>query len=612
MRDLLSRINSPKDLKRLGEAERKELCAQIREFLINSVSETGGHLASNLGVVELTVALHTVFDVPVDKLIWDVGHQAYVHKILTGRRDKFDTLRKYQGLSGFPKTSESEYDCFNTGHSSTSVSAALGFARARDLKNENHHVIAVLGDGALTGGMVNEAMNDAGRAKTRLIVILNDNYRSIAENVGAMAKYLKNLRISPGYIKFKSRTENRLMHIPLIGNPIIKLLYKIKKVLRLAVVRSTLFEDMGFYYMGPVDGHNVERLITTLEQAKNETKPVFLHVCTKKGKGYLHSEKHPAKYHGVAPFDRESGEVITDPVKDYSEAFGDKLCELAEKNEKIVAITGAMPFGTGLYNFSKKFPGRFFDVGIAEQHAVTLAAGLAADGIVPVVPLYSSFLQRAYDQVLHDVCLQNLHVVFPIDRAGVVGADGETHQGIYDISFLSHMPNMTILSPANFEQLGKMLDYAVNECTGPVAIRYPRGNTQADVPSDFNVSEVRVLKEGTDVCIIATGRMIKTAQEVCKRLPQCGLVAVPVICPLDEAGIAAQAMNAGLIITIEDNVYEGGMGQKIGAMLNKSGIHTSVKCFAFPQKPIIHGTVAQLDKHYKMDADSIVEYIKSR
>lgn len=612
MKNLLDNINSPADIKNLNISELKILSSEIREFLINSVSETGGHLASNLGAVEFSLALHAVFNVPDDKIIWDVGHQAYVHKILTGRKSDFSTLRKYKGLSGFPKTEESDTDCFNTGHSSTSISAALGMARARDLRGEKNHVIAVLGDGAFTGGMIWEALNDAGRSKTRLIVILNDNNMSISKNVGAMSKYLKNLRTNPSYLKSKSMIERILNHLPLMGKPLARLLYEAKRVLKYAVYKSTVFDDLGFNYLGPVDGHDIEKLLLVLNNAKKDPRPVLIHICTKKGKGYFPAEDNPSRYHGVPPFDKGTGILKQPPDADYSKIFGETLIQLGTKNKKIVAITGAMPVGTGIEQFGKKFKERFFDVGIAEQHAVTLGAGLAISGMVPVIPLYSSFLQRAYDQILHDVCLQNLHVVFPIDRAGIVGSDGETHQGIYDISFLSHMPNMTILSPASFNQLKSMLDYAINVHNGPIAIRYPRGNTQCDVPDGFEFSKGQILRQGKKITIISSGRMVKTALEVSKNLDDCEVLALPVISPLDCETILKSCKKADIVITIEDNVLKGGFGEQIGNLLEEAGISVKFKRFGFPKTPIIHGTVSEIDAHYGVDSDNILNYIKER
>lgn len=604
---LLDNINSPQDVKKLNMYEQKLLCSQIREFLIDSVSETGGHLASNLGVVELSVALHAVFDVPKDKIIWDVGHQAYVHKILTGRRDKFSTLRKYQGLSGFPKTSESECDCFNTGHSSTSISAALGIARARALNRESKEVIAVLGDGAFTGGMIWEALNDAGRAKTKLTVILNDNEMSISKNVGAVAKYLQNIRVSPSYVKSKMAVEKFLHRIPVVGAPLAKFISLAKKLVRFAVYRSTMFEDMGFYYLGPVDGHDIEKLTEVLKQAKSQKGPVFIHVCTQKGHGYAPAENNPALFHGISPFDKKTGLPKSSSQKDYSAVFGEALLKAAEKNEKVVSIVAAMSLGTGISVFKEKFKERFFDVGIAEQHAVCLAAGMASEGLIPVVPMYSSFAQRAYDQILHDVCLQNFHVVFAIDRAGVVGADGETHQGLYDISYLSHMPNMTILSPASFSELEEMLSIAIESLDGPVAIRYPRGNTEAeDLPELTNLS-CRLLRQHSDTMILATGRMVKTALEV----ENAGVLEVPKIKPLDKGGIMKALDGIKNVITIEDGVLTGGFGEMIGNFLEEENLSVSFKRFAYPDEPIIHGSVSELDKHYGLDSNSVSEYIKT-
>lgn len=613
MYEILDRVNLPEDLKKLNIGELTRLCREIRGFLIDSVSETGGHLASNLGIVELTVALHTVFDVPKDKIIFDVGHQSYVHKILTGRRDKFASLRKFGGLSGFPKTCESEYDAFNTGHSSTSISAALGIARGRDLNRESYSVISVFGDGALTGGMMYEAMNDAGHSKTPLILILNDNTMSISHNVGAVSKHLRSLRLSPFYFRSKHAVESFLKKIPVGGKATANILKQIKRFIRRLVIPTTIFDDMGFIYMGPVDGHDLKSLIQCLENAKEEKKPVLIHAHTKKGKGYAPAESNPSKFHGVPPFDKLTGEIKSGS-ETYSARFGTALVRLAESNPKITAITGAMPDGTGLDEFGRRFKNRFFDVGIAEQHGVTMAAGLAMSGYVPVIPLYSSFLQRAYDQTLHDVCLQNLHVVFPIDRAGIVGADGETHQGVYDISYLSHMPNMTILSPSTLDQLEEMLDFAVNDFSGPIAIRYPRGSAQADnIDTGFTLGKAQLVQDGKDVSLIATGRCVKRAQEVAALLnnKSVQIIALPTVKPLDEAAIIAAAMKTGYVATIEDNVKTGGMGSMIGTLLKERSIDCRFKIFAFPDKPITHGSVDELDKLCGMDAETIAEEINS-
>ena len=611
---ILDKINSPADLKALPETMLEPLCRELREFLTDNVSKTGGHLASNLGVVELTVALHRVFDFPKDKIVFDVGHQSYVHKILTGRRDSFDTLRQFGGLSGFPKRDESEYDCFNTGHSSTSISAALGLARARDLNNEKYSVAALFGDGALTGGMMYEAMNDAGSRKTPLILILNDNAMSITKNVGAISRHLRNLRISPFYFKSKHAVEELLSKLPVGGKLTANLLKNIKRQIRRLVIPTTLFDDLGFIYMGPINGHDLPSLISCLEYAKEEQKPILLHVRTKKGKGYSPAENDPQKFHGISAFDKETGKT-SPSAETYSARFGSALCRIARFNEKVIAVTGAMPHGTGLENFAELYKDRFFDVGIAEQHGVTLSAGLAAGGYIPVIPLYSSFLQRAYDQTLHDVCLQNLHVVFPVDRAGIVGADGETHQGIYDISYLSHMPNMSILSPCNLTELEQMLDYAINVHSGPIAIRYPRGSSQYGGPVPyFSYGRAVVLKSGDDFTVIASGRMVKKAAEVCDALEKigihCDLLALPTIKPLDTASIIGSVRKTGHLITIEDNAKIGGVGSMIAALLEESGIRCTMKIFAFPDDIIRQGTTEQLDKKYGLGSEEITEYVK--
>ena len=611
----LDKVNSPSDLKALPAEELDGLCSDIRDFLIDNISQTGGHLASNLGVVELTVALHRVFDFSEDKLIFDVGHQSYIHKILTGRKNDFASLRRLDGLSGFPKRSESEYDCFNTGHSSTSISAALGMARARDLNNEKYHVAAVFGDGALTGGMMYEAMNDAGSSKTPLILILNDNEMSISKNVGAVSKHLRNLRISPAYFKSKHIVEAVLEKLPVGGRAIISFLRRIKRSIRRRVIPTTLFDDLGFLYIGPIDGHDLTSLISCFEYAKNENKPVLLHVMTKKGKGYAPAEANPQKFHGIGSFDKATGK--TEPHSEtYSDRFGSALCRIADFNNKVIAITGAMPIGTGLEKFSSKFKNRFFDVGIAEQHGVTLSAGLAASGYVPVIPLYSSFLQRSYDQALHDVCLQNLHVVFPVDRAGIVGADGETHQGLYDISYLSHMPNMSILSPCSLNELEQMLDYAINVHNAPIAIRYPRGSAQYEKPTPyFAYGKAYTLREGTDITIAATGRMVKKADEICEALEKegisCELIAIPTVKPLDTGAIISSVSKTKNLITVEDGAKIGGMGALIGCMLAENSINCTFKVFAFPDKIIPQGTVQELDKKYGLGNEEIINYVKN-
>ncbi len=611
---ILESINCPADLAALTLSEKEQLCGEIRAFLIDNVSKTGGHLASNLGIVELTVAIHSAFDTSRDRIVFDVGHQSYVHKILTGRRDMFPTLRQYGGLAGFPKTSESVHDAFNTGHSSTSISAALGLARARDLKGGDYYVGAVFGDGALTGGMMYEALSDAGHSKNSLILILNDNAISISKNVGGVSKYLRSLRISPRYFHSKKVVEDFLNKMPVGGRLTADILKTFKTKIRAAVLKTTMFEDLGITtYLGPVDGHDLNALTAVLNEAKKYSGPVFVHVMTKKGMGYAPAEHDPESFHGIGAFDADSGEA---PAKSecYSLRFGRTLCEIAEKNDRVCAITGAMTAGTGLEEFSKRFPTRFYDVGIAEPHAVTMAAGLAAGGFVPVVPLYSSFLQRAYDQTLHDVCLQKLHIVFPVDRAGIVGADGETHQGIYDIAYLSHMPNMTVLSPSTFMELDKMLHYAVNEHEGPIAIRYPKGCTQATLrPEKFSLGTVVDISKGDDAVIFASGRMVKTAQDAALKLSRMGIsagvTAIPTIKPLDTEAIAERAAHTGLAVSIEDGVKIGGIGQMIGSALMEAGVVCRYGIFAFPDTPVTHGSINELDKLYGVSAEDIIAFI---
>ncbi|MBQ3125090.1 MAG: 1-deoxy-D-xylulose-5-phosphate synthase [Clostridia bacterium] len=600
-------------LKNMNIDELNILCREIRDFLIENVSKTGGHLAPNLGVVELTVAIHKVFDLPQDKLVFDVGHQSYVHKILSGRADKMDTLRQFGGISGFPKRSESEFDAFDTGHSSTSVSAALGMARARDLAGKKNNIIALFGDGALTGGEIYEAMNDAGHTKTPLTLILNDNAMSISKNVGAVSKHLRKIRINRVYFNSKRKVSGFLNKIPLIGKPIRICIEKVKSVIRRYVIATTVFEDLGFKYIGPVDGHDLKSLIDCLEYAKTEAKPVLLHVCTQKGKGYTPAEKDPSTFHGVGVFNASDGKLP--PLKNsYSSQFGKTLIDIARDNDKVVAITCAMPDGTGLVEFSKLYRDRFFDVGIAEQHGVTFAAGMAASGFIPVIPLYSTFLQRAYDQALHDVCLQNLHVVFPIDRAGIVGADGETHQGVYDLSYLSTMPNMTVLSASSFAQLDSMLRYAINVHNGPIAIRYPRGNTESSFDtSDFEYGKAYVRNASSDVSIIASGRMLKRAEEISETLAKenftAEIIELPTVFPVNEKAVTETAQKTKFVITLEDNIKSGGMGEHIAEILLSQGIVCKFKAFAFPCEPIVHGTVGELDEKYGVDTVTVSEYI---
>ena len=590
--------------------------------MLENVSKTGGHIASNLGVVELTLALHKVFNTPKDKIVWDVGHQTYVHRILTGRKSQFGTLRKLNGLAGFPKVSESCYDCFNTGHSSTSISAALGMAKARDLKKENYSVIAVIGDGALTGGMAFEALNNAGQSSTDLIVILNDNEMSINKNVGSLSRYLSKIRTEPIYFKVK-RDLDIILNKTSLGKSAARLLKRAKGTIKYILTPGIIFEELGFKYLGPIDGHNIAELIDVLERARNSKGPVLVHVCTQKGKGYFFAEKSPDEYHGIAPFEIETGEVKKQSGPSYSEVFGKELSKLAHDNEDIVAITAAMLQGTGLSDFSITYPERFFDVGIAEQHAVTFAAGLASNGLKPVVAIYSSFLQRAYDQILHDVVLQNLHVVFGIDRAGVTGEDGETHQGIYDICYLRHMPGMTILAPIDYNELRCMLKFALFDYAGPIAIRYPRGTGKENILECININGKNVdiefgkgliAKEGKDITIIGLGNMFSVALEIANELEKDGLsvdlINPRFVKPLDKELILSSAIKTGRIVTIEDGVIIGGFGSSILELLNESLLNSiKVKIFGFPDEPIPHGSRESLFKKYAMDEESLTEQI---
>jgi len=612
---LLKRMSFPKDLRELSFEQLKELAKEIREFLIHSISKTGGHLSSNLGVVELTLALHYTFDTPDDMIVWDVGHQSYVHKLITGRRDKFDTLRQLDGLSGFPKSNESIYDSFNTGHSSTSISAALGLARARDIKGEKYNIIAVIGDGALTGGMSFEALNDAGRSPNNLIVILNDNDMSISKNVGGLSKYLSKIRIEPFYYNVKEDLDIILSKIPAIGKSAVRALDRVKGTIKYLIMPGIVFEELGFKYLGPIDGHNIAELNSVLSRAKTQKGPVLVHVATRKGKGYCYAEKKPDLFHGISQFNAETGEITNNGGASYSKIFGHKLVEIAEKQQNVVAITAAMRHGTGLSEFSQKFGKRFFDVGIAEQHAVTLAAGLAKGGMIPVVAIYSTFLQRSYDQILHDVALQDLHVVFAIDRAGVVGEDGETHQGLYDISFLRHIPNMAILAPCDYTELKKMLEFAVVEHKGPIAIRYPRGQGKESIFNfkDITYGAAELIHKGDDVTIAATGTMVETALEVRNILKNYGIKADVInlrfIKPFDKEMIIKSLKKTERLVTLEDNTVAGGMGSAVLQVVSCELENFKARNFGFPDKFIEHGAKKDLIKKYALDAKSISDEI---
>jgi len=615
---VLKRVSEPSDLKMLEPCCLRKLAEEIRTFLIDKISYTGGHIASNLGVVELTIALHTVFDSPYDKIIWDVGHQTYVHKILTGRKDDIVNIRQFGGISGFPKTTESVHDCFNTGHSSTSVSAALGMARARDLLGENYNVIAVVGDGALTGGMAYEALNDAGNSKTNLIVILNDNQMSISKNVGGMSRYLSRIRTEPIYYKVRDDFQTLVEKIPAIGKSAQKMLHRVKGSLKSLLLPGILFEELGFRYYGPLNGHNITEMQEILKKVKNMKGPVLVHVCTVKGKGYTPAEEKPQQYHGISPFDVKTGQVKELTNESFSNVFGAKLAELAGKHEDIVAITAAMPEGTGLDLFQKRFPKRFFDVGIAEQHAVTMAGGLSTRGLKPVVAIYSSFFQRAYDQVIHDVSLMNLSVIFCIDRAGIVGEDGETHQGIYDIALFSTLPNITFMTPADYDELEKMLVYAVEEGEGTIAIRYPRGQGGRNVVPDkpMKLGEAVRLSEGKDVTLAVTGHMVPIALEASQKLAElgimCDILYYRFIKPFDTDLLAESAKKTGFVMTVEDHVVSGGFGSIALRLLNDRGIIVPFEIAAFPDKAIEHGDRIRLYEKYGLDADGLVKRVLSK
>ncbi len=613
MDNQLDKINSTKDLKGLKLEEKQQLAKEIREFILSHVSKTGGHVASNLGVVELTIALHSIFDVPKDKIIWDVGHQTYTHKILTGRKDKFDTLRQEGGVAGFPKVNEAEEDCFNTGHSSTSISIATGMARVRDLRGTKEHIIAVIGDGALTGGMALEALNDVGDSKTNIIVILNDNTMSISKNVGGISTMLAKLRSKKIYKSSNHYVKKLTKKIPKVGDRIINTVRRIKYSIKRLLIQNMLFEDIGFKYIGPIDGHDIEKLESMLNYAKEEKRPVLLHVVTKKGKGYELAEQEPDRFHSIASFDLETGKTNQKKEKDYSQVFGEKLVELARKNDKIIAITAAMKDGTGLANFAKEFPERFFDIGIAEQHAIGMAAGAAKQGAIPVVPIYSSFYQRAYDQVIHDICIQKLPVVLCVDRAGIVGNDGETHQGILDLSFFNIIPNLNILAPKNFKELEMMLEFAVN-LKEPVVIRYPKGKEEKEIiqSAELEKGKAEILKEGKDLSIIAIGKMVQRAVKVQEILQEkqieAEVINVRFLKPIDEDTILQSIKKTKRVITIEDNITQGGLGSTMVELIHKNRLDgVEIQTLGYPSEFIKHAKVEQIEKKYGLDTEKIVQ-----
>ena len=614
---ILERIQKANDIKKLNWAELDVLAAEIRQFLVENISKTGGHLASNLGVVELTMAMHLAFSLPKDKMIWDVGHQSYTHKILTGRKDGFKHLRQFGGMSGFPKRKESNCDAFDTGHSSTSISAGLGYVEAREILGEDYRVVSVIGDGSLTGGMAYEALNNASHLKSNYIIVLNDNNMSISENVGGMHMYLDGLRTADFYNNMKKGVTSALNKIPGVGSRLVNNIRKTKNSIKQLFVPGMLFEDMGITYLGPVDGHDVKKLYRTFKEAQKMDNAVLVHVLTEKGKGYAPAELNPSKFHGISPFDLETGNVLDKKTKDtYTDVFSEIMCDLGEKEPKLVAITAAMKDGTGLSKFQEKFPERFFDVGIAEQHAVTFAAGLAAAGLKPVVAVYSAFLQRGYDQIVHDVCMQKLPVIFAIDRAGLVGSDGETHQGAYDIAYLNHIPNMTILAPKNRSEFAKMMEWAVGH-DGPVAIRYPRGNVYEGLeeyrqPVVCGRSEV-IYKE-SDIAILSVGHMMEVAEVVWETLKEkgynCSLINSRFVKPMDTDVLHELAQEHKLFVTIEDAAISGGYGASVVKYLAEQKLDVEVIVNGIPDAYIEHGNIGLLRKTIHLDADSIVNKVE--
>lgn len=589
------------------------LAREIRDFLVEKVSKTGGHLASNLGIVETTIALHKVYDTAVDRVIFDVGHQSYVHKIITGRAGAFDTLRKYKGLSGFPKSRESIHDAYDTGHSSTSISAAMGYATARDLRNEDYQVVAVIGDGAMTGGLVYEALNNIGASGTNIKIVLNDNGMSIAKNVGAMSRHLNNLRTSKNYTRMKENIRGALDNIPVVGQRVSDTISHTKNKIKYSLLdeQGVLFEDLGIKYIGPVDGYDLPALVEAYTAANQYDGPTLVHVITKKGKGYYWSEKYPRKFHGIAPFDADNGNILSSPFgPSYSKVFGDKLVELARADESIVAISAAMGTATGLGPFYKEFEQRFFDVGIAEAHAVVFAAGMAKAGMTPVVAIYSSFLQRAFDQLIEDICLQNLHVVFAVDRAGLVGADGETHHGMFDLSYLNMIPNMKILCPADGNQLEEMLEYAVHQYDGPIAIRYPRGSSQGDhLRLKPFTGENTVLSVGKDVTILAVGAMLDTGIEAARLLREhgfdAGVTAINVVKPMDAAAVNSETK---LVVTLEDNTIIGGFSDEFDRVNREKAF--GILNFALPDQFIEQGSIPELREECAMTPEDVVKGVE--
>ena len=612
---ILEKIKEANDVKQLSLSECEQLAQEIRDFLIRSLSETGGHLASNLGVVELTIALHRFLHFPEDKLVWDVGHQAYTHKILTGRKEQFATLRKTGGLSGFPKRKESDCDAFDTGHSSTSISAGLGLVRARDLKGENYQVVSVIGDGALTGGMAYEALNNAAELKKNFIIILNDNEMSITRNVGGMSSYLDHIRMAAPYTELKMGVTNALKKIPKVGDGMVDALHKTKSSIKQLVIPGMLFENMGLTYLGPVDGHDMRQLGKVLQEAKRKQGPVLIHVLTEKGRGYEPAMRHPARFHGAAPYEIETGLPKSNGNPSYTDIFSTVMRKFGDREPDVVAVSAAMVPGTGLKRFGNMFPDRLFDVGIAEEHAVTFAAGLALGGLRPVVAIYSSFLQRAIDQILHDVCMQNLPVVFAVDRAGLVGSDGETHHGCFDLSYLSMMPNMTVMAPKNKWELSDMMKFAIRQ-NGPVAIRYPRGEAYTGLEeyrAPIEMGKAEVLEKGKEIAILAVGNMVRTAVQVTENLRKKGyeptLVNMRFVKPLDTELLDIIKEDHSLIVTMEENVKSGGFGEQVMTYYGSRMHGPAVRIVAIEDRFVPHGSVEDLLRQQQMDSDSVTEQV---
>ena len=612
---ILEKIKEANDVKQLSLSECEQLAQEIRDFLIRSLSETGGHLASNLGVVELTIALHRFLHFPEDKLVWDVGHQAYTHKILTGRKEQFATLRKTGGLSGFPKRKESDCDAFDTGHSSTSISAGLGLVQARDLKGENYQVVSVIGDGALTGGMAYEALNNAAELKKNFIIILNDNEMSITRNVGGMSSYLDHIRMAAPYTELKMGVTNALKKIPKVGDGMVDALHKTKSSIKQLVIPGMLFENMGLTYLGPVDGHDMRQLGKVLQEAKRKQGPVLIHVLTEKGRGYEPAMRHPARFHGAAPYEIETGLPKSNGNPSYTDIFSNVMRKFGDREPDVVAVSAAMVPGTGLKRFGNMFPDRLFDVGIAEEHAVTFAAGLALGGLRPVVAIYSSFLQRAIDQILHDVCMQNLPVVFAVDRAGLVGSDGETHHGCFDLSYLSMMPNMTVMAPKNKWELSDMMKFAIRQ-NGPVAIRYPRGEAYTGLEeyrAPIEMGKAEVLEKGKEIAILAVGNMVRTAVQVTENLRKKGyeptLVNMRFVKPLDTELLDIIKEDHSLIVTMEENVKSGGFGEQVMTYYGSRMHGPAVRIVAIEDRFVPHGSVEDLLRQQQMDSDSVTERV---